>query len=274
MSKVWIFADYSQAEARVVAWAGRVTLLKEWFSAGKDVHSGVAQMIARYVQENRFALPDKLFATKHWSEFGKGDPERQLSKSTVHANNYGMGKLKFSQITGLPARYAEALQTIYFRLFPEIRTGYQAWIEEQLRRTRTLVLPQGWPLQFYDMFGPELSRTAYALYAQSTVGLMLTHTLNEVCEHFSREVRGLRKPSAIRAQGLDVRLQIHDAIGAAIEDDPAQISYACSIIKKAAEEPISIRGEELVIPVDFKVGPTWGEAKDWHEPSTTGSKAT
>jgi hypothetical protein len=224
-------------------------------------------MIAKVTQENRISLPNRLFATKHWSEYAKEDPERDVSKQTVHANNYGMGKRKFGLITGLPERYAQMVQEIYFGLFPEIRTGYQAWIDSCLRRNRTITLPQGWPIKFYDIFSPDLQRSAYSLFAQSTVGLLITKTLVDVSAHFSkaqgRMESARRTPTAIRGDGFDTRLQIHDALGISCPNDDLSINYVCSALKHYGEQTISVRGEPLVIPMDFKVGPNWGDAKSY-----------
>src|SRR5947208_13251142 len=126
-NRVWIVGDYNQAEARVVAWRGPVPRLKQWFIEGKDIHNEVTRQIAKVVQENKLTLPNGLFASKNWNEYGKGDTERdEVGKRCVHANNYGMGKDKFALITGLPAKYAEIVQTIYFTLFPEVKRSYQA----------------------------------------------------------------------------------------------------------------------------------------------------
>lgn len=264
--KTWIFADYSQAEARVVAWKGPVPALKQWFLDGEDVHTNVARYIARYVQTNRIRIPRDLFMAKPWNTYGKEDEERQISKTTVHANNYGMGKRKFALITGLPEAYAKIVQEIYFTLFPEVRTGYQRGIEDQLRRNRTIAIPQGWHKVFYDMWTDDMLRAAYAFYAQSTVGHMLVRTLSDCCEFLANEGIEVWTPEAIRSQGLDVQLQIHDAIGVSIEDDPSTIEFACRAIRRFGEHPISINNEELVIPMDFKVGPSWGDATDYKLP--------
>lgn len=268
--RVWVFADYSQAEARVVAWAGPVPLLKAWFLSGEDVHTNVARMIAKVVQQNRLHMPGGLFEGKVWSDYSRKDPERGTAKSTVHGNNYGLGKRKFGLITGLPERYAGIIQEIYFGLFPEIRSGYQAGIDRQLRDTRSIITPQGWPITFYDMFGPELQRSAYSLYAQSTVGLLITKTLVGVSHHFDGHLAGrsggwvgggLLTPNAIRSRGLDTRLQIHDALGVSSREE--EVDYVCSVLKKYGEQTIVVGGEPLMIPMDFKVGPSWGDAKDY-----------
>lgn len=262
--RVWIYADYSQAEARVVAWAGPVPALKTWFQKGEDVHLNVAKMIGRIVQEHKIQMPRSLWSTKPWQELTRKDPERQLAKNTVHGNNYDMGKVKFALITGLPVKYAAIVQEIYHATFPEIRSGYHKWINDELTKTRTLYNPLGWKRTFYQRYGPELSRAAYAWYPQSTIGLLTIRTLRKCCEVFDTESVPLWKaPWEIRRRGLDVQLQVHDSIGVSVPDDPAAIEYACSIIKTKGEYPLTIKGDTLTIPIDFKVGPNWGELHEY-----------
>jgi len=259
MNKTWVFGDYAQAEPRIVAWAGPVPQLKAWFKEGKDVHTEVLRQISRVVQTGNIVLPNRLFARKPWQDYGKEDTERNLAKNTVNGNNYGLGKRKFGLITGLPERYAEILQRIYFRLFPEVRTGYQAWIKSQLP---IITMPQGWPIQFYGRPDEEMERKAFSLYAQSTVGLLITKTLCDVCEHHP-DAKGIWTPQRIAAGGYPVQLQIHDAIGVPVADDPLAIREAVETISHYASQELIIKGEALVLPMDFRVGHSWGDLKPY-----------
>jgi DNA polymerase I-like protein with 3'-5' exonuclease and polymerase domains len=258
MPKTWVFADYSQAEPRVVAWAGPVPKLQEWFRSGEDVHTNVTRMLARAVQERQLHLPGELFWRKPWSEYTKSDPERQVGKNTVNANNYGMGKRRFSVVTGLPERYADIVQGIYFALFPEIRTGYHKFIDRQLPR---ITIPQGWPIHFMTPIDDDLKRKAYSLYAQSTVGLMITDTLCDVSETFGVDMTARVTPEAIASWGYNVDLQIHDAI--AVACDEVEVPAVVKTIRSYGERPITVRGEPLTIPMDFKVGPNWKDLENY-----------
>lgn len=273
MSKLWVFGDYSQAEARVVAWAGPIPALKGWFQRGEDVHTHVAQMIARVVQENHVVMGNRLFTQKPFNEYGKGDPERDVAKNTVYGNNYGMGPTKFALIVGLPEREAKVLQEIYFSLFPEVRTGYQARIATQLRETRTIKTPLGREKRFYGMFDEEMKRAAYSYYAQSTVGDLLTDVVCDLCElgnglpqppleYVKDRLDPLPTPDNLRSIGMDIRLQIHDAIGVCVENDLAIVEWTLKTIKRVAERPIIINDDPMVIPMDFKLGRSWGTAKE------------
>lgn len=266
--RAWLVADGNQAEARIVAWAGPVPSLQTWFREGRDVHLEVTRQIARVVQENKIKLPRDLYARKPWASYTKEDKEeRDLSKRTVHGNNYGMGPLKYATVVGLAPKFAEILQSIYFALFPEIKTNYHAWIDSQLAENRTLITPYGFRKVFFGPLGPELSRSGYAFYAQSTIGEWLIRLLNAVCECFEPIIPGVKlwSPSTIAKSGLNVRMQTHDSINIALDDDRDTVDYAVQVVRRVGEEPIIVRGEPLVVPVDFKIGPNLKDLKSVEE---------
>ena len=287
--RIWLCADYSQAEARVVAWAGPVPTLRDLFQRGDDVHLYVARHIAKHIQDNHIQMPEvpmpladgttvkqRIFAWKPWDQLTADDHERYVSKRTVHANNYGMGKTKFAVITGLPISTAETVQKIYFILFPEVQTGYQAWIDSLLNsRTRTIVVPQGFRRVFYDAAGPELSRAGYAFYPQTTVGLLLVDTLTEVCEVFAKDlgqtwITNPIDPDVLLRAGYNVRLQMHDSLAIALDEDPGLIADVATTVKNIGERPLVIRNPKdqidmLSIPMDFKVGYTIKEKQPWED---------
>jgi len=268
--KVWVFGDYKQAEAMVVAWRGPVPFLKTWFEQKKDVHINVAKMIGKIVQDSKLQMPSKLWMTCPWQEIPKESKERELSKRTVHANNYDMGVMKYSLITGLPVKYARMLQDMYHSLFPEIRGNYHRWIREELIKTHTLENPLGWRRRFYDLIkygtvDQDVLRKGYAWYPQSTVGLMTIKWWYRVCEIFKENLpEAIMTPTNIRRQGLDVQLQVHDSIGAVVPDDRESIDYAVKKMDELGSIPLLINNEILDIPRDFKIGDSWGTLKDYN----------
>lgn len=267
MKYKWVVGDYSQAENRIVAWAGPVPKMKAWFNEGTDVHIEVARAIARVVQENRVSLPGKLFSRKPWQQLAKSDePERQYGKTTGHSNNYGLGVETFALFLKMPVRYAKLIQAIYHTQFPQIKQGYQKWIEEQLGKSRTIVTAMGRPKVFYGLYGADMFRAGYAYYPQSTVGDMITDTIVKVSECFE-EVKFVEgrvwTPGAIRACGLNFKYNGHDAVGVIVPDSEETINFAASTLIKAANIPLAIRGETLTIPMDVKVGPSLGDLVKW-----------
>ena len=288
--RTWLFCDYNQAESRVVAWRGPVPKLRQWYSEGKDVHLLVTKIIAKVIQENKIKLYGDIFIRKHWDEFIKGDEEREQCKRIVHGYNYEVGVGKVALILGVQEIVAKTLMTIYGTLFPEIKTGYQAWIRQQIQKSKTLWMPE--PVKFrkvfWDIITDDLYRQAYASYPQIVVAAMLNRTLKYCSEIFREdqdeklkeqweawygeenwnEWRSLRdrrskSPKAILWGGMDIRLNVHDAGGISIPSDSDLIKWAVGVWKAKAEETIWVEKDNpLVIPVDFKVGPTWGDLHD------------
>lgn len=294
--RVWCIADYNQAESRIVARLGPVPKLDKWYREGVDVHTYVARLIAKTVQENRIVMPTnngrQMFKWKPWEEFGKGDTERDTAKRTVHGNNYDMGIDKLALVLGVDIATATILHKIYHALFPEIRANYHAWVRKQLLTHKCIWTPE--PVRFrkifyavnpYTSLDENILRSAYSCYPQCTVGYLLVRTLNKCCSIFANDTReelrsqweawygkenwdawcslrdsGTRTPRAILWGGMDVRTNLHDAGGISIPNDSDLIRWATSVWKETAEIPLKIRPEKpednLVIPVDFKIGPT------------------
>lgn len=296
--RIWLFGDYNQAEVRVVAWKAPVPKLRARFESGLDVHNYVCSLIAKVIQENKIQTPinvdtgKPLFNSKPPEEYKKGDEERELSKRAVHAYDYGMGAEKFGLIANIPESLAEIILKIYGALFPEIKGKYHVWVENCLRRGGDIWMPD--PVKFRKRFygrpdDPNVIRSAYSCYPQCTVASMLNRTISICSNIFKndeectlreqweawygadnwdawRKLRdsGIRSPRAILWGGMDIRLNVHDAGGLSVPNDPDLLRWAATTWKKIGETPIQINPghpeDDLVIPIDFKVGPTWGSS--------------
>lgn len=278
MKKVWIMGDYNQAEIRVAAWRGPIPTMKKWFETGEDIHMNVARLIGRIVHETKTDMPyikgtkEMLWRRKPPEELDNDnqmdhDNERDLAKRTVHANTNGMWKNRFAMITGLPVPIAGTVQEIYHGLFPEVRRNYQQGIvEEVLRNGGTLKNAWGWERTFYKVnpftnsYDDDEFRIMYAWYPQSTIGMLTIKAWTKMCEIYDYKI-DLFTPGEIRKMGLDCRLQVHDLIGVSCVDNTTVIEEIIKQMRKCAEIPITINGEILIVPMDFKVGPSWGEMK-------------
>lgn len=272
MKKIWVFGDYKQAESRVVAWRGPVPQMKQWFLEDKDIHIEIARSIGQVVQEHKLDLPGKLFRTIPWQLLSKENKdERQVGKTTGHAGNYGIGKNTLAIFLGMPPNYAEIILAIYHAKFPGIKQGYQRWIEAQIRRDRTIRLPPpiNWEKTFYDLISEELFKAAYSFYPQSTIGALITSAIRSLGECFAEinfdNNNVIWTPNHIGSCGVDIKLNSHDAIGISVPDSQDLVKFTVKKMREFMEVPLDIEGEELIIPVDFKIGPSWGELKDYEE---------
>lgn len=221
---VFVGADLSQAEARVVAWLAQDERMMDVFKQGGDIHKRNAALIF------------------HKSEADVTPDERYLAKRVVHASNYGMGPRKFAQIAGITEREARALLDRYFQAFPRIQSWHRE-VERQVRQGRTLVNPFGRKRVFMERIGPELFREAYAYVPQSTVADQLHRASLEIWARLPEPAR--------------IVLQVHDSI--VVQCSESQVEEVKAIVREALERPIVIMGRELVIPADVKVGSNWDE---------------
>jgi len=234
-NEILIEADLSQAEGMVVAWYAQEKTLMKLYRDGKDVHSYVGSIIL----EKKITKENK--------------DERQLAKRVVHASNYGTSPQKVTEVVlkeleqVISLQNARRTQNIYFQNFPRIRSYFQRGIEQELAsNNRVLVTPTGFVRKFYTPKGHELYRAAYAHYPQNVVAYVTNSGVNYI--RFQTRFGG------------NLYTQTHDSI--AISVDQKDREEAIGMLKQALTLPISIKGEELVIPVDIKIGPNLG---DLHE---------
>lgn len=229
---VLINADLSQAEARVVAYLADETRLIKVFEEGGDIH--------RRNASNVFSKKESEVSSE----------ERELAKRVVHASNYGMGPRTFAATAGIAESRAKQLLNIYFATYPRIKVWHMQ-IRSQLQRgNRVLTTPMGRKRVFFNRFDDSLFKEALAYIPQSTVADILNAGFRD-CVY----------------SGMDVRLQIHDAIVVNVVNNPEIIRLTIRSMKEKLERPIQIKGKTLIIPADFKVGVNWGEMQKWKESS-------
>jgi uracil-DNA glycosylase family 4 len=132
---------------------------------------------------------------------------------------------------------------------PELRAGYHAGIETQLKMDKTLWNPFGRRMVFHDRIGPDLFRAGYAWYAQSTVADVTNIILDSICEE------------------LDVLLQVHDSV--LVQCAPNEVNQVIKIMK-LANPTFTVGGEPLKIPMEFKQSSiSWGDLKDYDDEEIT-----
>jgi uracil-DNA glycosylase family 4 len=241
---VFVEGDLSQAEARIVAFAGHIKYMMDIFAkdpstpAG-DIHRHMAARIFNMLVEN----------------IGKKSPERYAAKRIVHASDYDMGPQTFVKRYNKDAAannmalivLKDAIQYLAatHSAIPELRGVYHAKIQECLKRNKTLVNPFGRRIVFHDRLGAELYRAGYAWVPQSTVADITNTILLAIARH------------------LDILLQVHDSIMVQCRHDEVK-----DVIKemRAANPTIIVGGMPLKIPMDFKTSDvSWMDVKDYKE---------
>lgn len=229
--KVFIEADLSQAEARVVAYLSEEDRLIELFKRGVDIHKHVASWI--------YNKPIEQVTT------GNKESEREIAKHLIHASNYGIGPMTFSKVAGVGVGEAKRLLQRYFDTFPSIK-AWHLRIQAQLGKSRTMTTPIGRKRTFFGLWGDQLFREAYSFVPQSTVADVLNLAL----------IRFVSL-SESHEEGYEPMLQVHDAF--VVQCGTDKVGDCVSTIKEAFNVTLYIGGREMVIPVEMKTGKNWQE---------------
>jgi hypothetical protein len=173
--KVFIQADSSQAEARVVAVLSEdYELLKAFDEI--DIHRRTAGLIFGYVKDlilsnTRLKIVDEL---------DKDGPERFCGKKTRHAGNYDMKKRRFmtefntdAQKFGIPMTISEwragQMLDIFHAASPRLHGVFHRDIQDAINSSRVLIDPFGGVRVFNGRLDEDIYKEAYANIPQRTV---------------------------------------------------------------------------------------------------------
>lgn len=235
--KLLIVRDYSQAEARVVAYlAGCQGLIELFEDPVRDVHRENAARI------NEILLDEV------------SEAQRYLAKKAVHAFNYGMFEDRLVQVvnedaetTGvrIDAVQGKQLRDKYFMLYPEIRSVFWKEVERELKYSRTLTTPFGRKRTFFGRWDDKLLREAYAFIPQSTVGDLGGRAIVRCYEEIE-----------CRIPGAEFLLSVHDSV--IMQCWERDVERVASEMQRVMAIPLTIKDKTFVIPTDCKVGYNWG----------------
>lgn len=130
---VFVVADYSSQESRVLAEFSQEPRLVEFYLSGEaDLHSYATKII----------YSDKYPEMKEMSlkEIKKNFPEeRQLIKGFNFALAYGGSAITISINTGLPLDIVEAAEAEYFKAFPNLKAFFERVEKETIERGYILI---------------------------------------------------------------------------------------------------------------------------------------
>jgi DNA polymerase I-like protein with 3'-5' exonuclease and polymerase domains len=237
---VFIEADQSQAEARVVAvCADDMDMLRMFDEL--DIH----KLTASWVFE--------------CTEAGVGNKERNIGKMTRHAGNYNAGKKELMRrIETLAQKFKLGIRIsewragkcldIFHKKSPKIRGIFHEQIRQALVESMVLTNPFGRTRTFYGRFDEDLFKEAYAQIPQSTV--------SDQTKKAMLECKDLRPD-------LPILLEGHDAFLCQVRIGEEKDTI--KMIQKALERPIDFRNctlsrnIDLVIPCEVQIGDNWGE---------------
>jgi uracil-DNA glycosylase family 4 len=234
--------DLKTTEARISAWEAQDVFLIAAFEQNKDVYCvNACKIYAGWTDTSRLP-PDHLI-----NSF-KGTDKRQRSKVATLAFDYKMGPRKFVIIQARAgAHYTEAeakfIQSVV--LSPAKRRWHEE-VAEQLRQTGWLTNAFGLKREFYGIFDEDMIRAGLSWKAQSVVA----HIDAVAKVYLARELPKL---------GARLMTTTHDS--STISNRRSRREELIGIVHRAYNQPMTIHGRRLLIPIDITHGPSWGEQK-------------
>tara|TARA_R100000781_G_scaffold114961_2_gene88135 strand:- start:3050 stop:5500 length:2451 start_codon:yes stop_codon:yes gene_type:complete len=227
------YFDLRQAEAKVVAYLWNVQGLIENFERaehedGFDIHRGNA---ARIFKEDYDTIP-----SSDWND-DLTPTKRYLGKRCVHGLNYRMQAPKLAEVCGIPIQQGYEAYASYHRAFPEIQRGWDTTIKT-VRDERMLYTPFGRRLIWIERLTEESFDSVIAFVPQSTIGDKVSSVIY-LCHEDPEWPNDAR-----------MVLNVHDALIAIHK--PSDAVTVQRLMKKHAQAPILIRGQEVSIGIDLK----------------------
>jgi DNA polymerase I-like protein with 3'-5' exonuclease and polymerase domains len=250
--KIMLAADYRQAEAMDVAWEAEDLPMIQAFEQGLDTHWIKARELFGIPEaiEYKYTTKEHLFKEPITGQENTLYTLRELGKKCRHAGNYGEGPVMLQRdlIKEADIHFDLATCKKLIQRYKSLNPMTMAWqrrIREQIKATRTLVSSFGRLRQFMGRLNDNLFRAAYAFSPQNTVG--------EMTQVAGREINS-------KLPYIDLLMNVHDELVMQLE--PKHLETALKEVRELMEIPLEIHGRTLTIPVDFKVGPSWGELEE------------
>jgi len=237
--------DLAKAEAHVVAYLCHDVNMIRGFESGIDSHSLNASII--------FGVPiEEVIAEAHSGKEQK-HTMRYMGKKVVHASNYNMGPMTFSDQLAVENVFmsmseCKKLLENYKRRFPGL-ANWHSQVNEEVSRTRILYNLFGRPKRFLGAMNPALFRNAYSYVPQSTVAELV----NKGSINISNDPR-------LGRDGYDIDLltTVHDSDVFQFHIDQTEnLCQILNIIKDHMTYTFTYLGKSFTIGLDATIGKRW-----------------
>jgi DNA polymerase I-like protein with 3'-5' exonuclease and polymerase domains len=254
-------ADQSQSDARGTAYLSQdLALIAALEAPNRDFYTSLGTLF--------FAIP--------YEKVSKAFRNAVLKK-IVHGTNFMMGAATFvenagvqnlligAHVLGAPVTmkakpgpgelsikaFAEQLLESYHKPFARVRKWYQE-VKSEIRTTHLLKSPSGHTRYFFGDIDKK-----YQIFS-SAVAHGPQHLTGAVLNRGFWKIWKLQKanPATLR-----MKAQIHDS---ALQQFKVEIQeYYVGGILAAMDNPLTVNGRLLKIPVDYKLGQSWGNMKEY-----------
>ena len=235
-----IQADYSQAEAVVVAYLIGDQRLKKMF---KDSF-GLSKAEKKPYDLHRITIAQMLNIPIDQVT----SVQRNAGKTVRHAKGYMAGPQVIANRLGIKLAEAKILDSLYDRANPALHIWHQV-IQQELKRSRMLTNLFGRRHKFLDRWGDSLFRSATSFIPQSTIGDLLNKALRRLYDKLPET-----------PYDITILLQLHDAIYTMVEEE--HVDETIRLMRECMIMPLQYNNERFTIDCDFTVGDAWAGGED------------
>lgn len=230
--RVFLSADYSQIDLRVLAHLSGDPALTQAFHEGGDIHRATAAQI--------FHLPPEAVT----------DQQRNRAKAINFGIVYGQQAFGLSQQLGVPMAEAQEMITQYFEKY----AGVKDWIEKIKKEARAKGCVK--TLLGRIRYLPEINSKNGQMrsFAERTaMNTPVQGTSADIIKAAMIKIHGALKTGGLSARML---IQVHDDL--LFEAPEAETEALARLVKKEMEAAIS-----LTVPLvaDLKTGANWADMK-------------
>lgn len=231
----WVFlsADYSQVELRIVAHVSQDPAMLQAFARGEDIHASTAAAI--------YGVPLEAVT-----------PEmRRVAKTVNFAITYGATGFGVAQQSDLTPEEGAKLVEAYYRTYPKVR--------DYVERTKKMARERGYvqTLLGRRRYFPEFQATERV--HQNRLNAAYRMAINAPIQGTAADIIKLamiRIHRALRDRGLRTRmtLQVHDELVFEVPRD--ELARVAPLVREIMEGAFLL---DAPLKVDMKVGANWEE---------------
>jgi DNA polymerase-1 len=229
---VFVAADYSQLELRLLAHITRDPVMLEAFQQGADIHTRTAQLV--FGAQTKEELKEK----------------RRFAKIVNFAIAYAVEPFGLSQRVGISRKEAKQVIEDYYKTYKGVR-AYMDKVPEEARA-------QGYVRSMYGRVRPlptinDRNAQIRARAEREAINMPIQGSSSDIVK-----LAMLKVDEALRREGLQTRMvmQVHDEL--LLEGPKKEAERAAAILKREMETAVAL---DVPLEVEVGTGANWMDVK-------------
>lgn len=240
---VFVQADYSQAELRVLSFLAQDTYFREILNdPNRDLFDELTpQLYGPNVNKSMVGTEPDQIDPELWKDI------RVRVKAFVYGLGYGRHWSSIASEYKMEDKEAEIVTKRFFGLIPEI-VEFQKWVKNEVREGRDLITPFGRHRRFHL-----ITQENWKSVQNEALAFLPQSTSSDVCLRAMVQVR-----RDLRGSGAFVRNIVHDSILVDCPEDMAS-DVGALLDRHMVASGRELVGDYIDFRTDVKIGKHWGE---------------